>query len=49
VAIRPLGIPAFKIGVNGSVRPRDQHPTWLASPRAGVVMAALKLAAKFST
>src|SRR5258708_30804621 len=28
-----VGVPAFKVRVDGSVFCRDQHPTWFASPR----------------
>jgi DNA-binding transcriptional LysR family regulator len=33
LAVGPHGIPAFEVGVDGSVCSRDQHPAWFASPR----------------
>src|SRR6266568_2546437 len=33
VTLRSLGIPAFEVGVDGSVFCRYQHPAWFASPR----------------
>ena len=35
VALGPLGIPTFQIGVNGSVGSRHQHPAWFGSPGSG--------------
>jgi hypothetical protein len=32
VAVGSGGIPPFKVGVDGSVCPRHQHPAWFASP-----------------
>ena len=34
VAHGPLGIPAFEVGVDGSVCSRYQHPGWFAFPRS---------------
>src|SRR6266446_759848 len=33
MTVGSCGIPAFEIGINGSVFAGDQHPTWFASPR----------------
>src|SRR6476660_9082974 len=33
MTLGPLGIPAFEVGVDGSVFCRDQHPARFASPR----------------
>ncbi len=32
-AFRPFGVPALKLGINGSVCGRDQHPARFGSPR----------------
>src|SRR6202007_335395 len=32
VAIGSRGVPAFEVGVDGSVRSRYHHPAWFASP-----------------
>jgi hypothetical protein len=34
VAMSSLGVPPFKVGVDGSVFFRYDHPTWFASPRS---------------
>jgi hypothetical protein len=34
MAVGALGIPAFEVGVDGSVCSRYQHPGWLAFPRS---------------
>src|SRR5215469_6380026 len=33
VTVSPPGIPPLKFGIDGSVRPCYQHPTWLGPPR----------------
>jgi hypothetical protein len=33
VAMSSLGVPSFKVRVDGSVFCRYQHPTWFAPPR----------------
>ncbi len=34
MAVGSRGVPAFEVGVDGSVRPGYHHPAWFASPRS---------------
>jgi hypothetical protein len=48
VAVGSCGIPALKLGTDGSVASSYQHPAWFVS-HAAVVITPLKLSALFST